>query len=116
MVELQIYDEDSGDTYVITINTNGTFSDIINALLEKNINIADESVLLTNGKSIKINKKYNFLNNQKIILRNIKNLQGFTIQTNDITKKEIQKLKVQKIIKWMWMEVCFTWNKFIWNM
>ena len=79
-MDLQLYDEDSGDTYVITINTNGTFSDIINALLEKNINIADESVLLTNGKSIKINKKYNFLNNQKIILRNIKNLQGFTIK------------------------------------
>ena len=98
MVDLQIYDEDSGDTYVITINTNGTFSDIINALLEKNINIADESVLLTNGKSIKINKKYNFLNNQKIILRNIKNLQGFTIQANDVTKQEIQKLKVQKTL------------------
>ena len=97
MVDLKIFDEDSGKTHVISLNGHGTFSDIINALLDKDINMADESILLTNGMTIDINKTYNFLNNQKFILRNRNNLEGFAFKFNDVTKQEIQKLKVRKI-------------------
>ena len=97
MVDLKIFDEDSGKTHVISLNGCGTFSDIINALLDKDINMADESILLTNGMTIDINKTYNFVNNQKFILRNRNNLEGFAFKFNDVTKQEIQKLKVRKI-------------------
>ena len=37
MVDLDIYNEESGKTYKISINKKATFSDIISALLEKDI-------------------------------------------------------------------------------
>jgi hypothetical protein len=101
MVDLDIYNEESGKTYKISINKKATFSDIISALLEKDINIADESILLTKGKKIEVDKTYDFSDNQKITLRNRKNLEscGIRINFNDVTKQIIQKLKVAKFAK-----------------
>ena len=98
MVDVDIYNEESGKTYKISINKKATFSDIISALLEKDINVADESILLTKGKKIEVDKTYDFSDNQKITLRNRKSLEscGIRINFNDVTKQIIQKLKVRK--------------------
>ncbi len=106
MVDLDIYNEESGKTYKISINKKATFSDIISALLEKDINIADESILLTKGKKIEVDKTYDFSDNQKITLRNRKSLESCGINFNDITKQTIQKLKVRKKAKgYEWLTV-----------
>ena len=95
VVTINVLDDDL-EKYTIEINNPATFDDIVLALLEKNVEVPNEAIILKNSSKMELDKKYTFSNDESIILRNRANLEGFTLNFNDVTKKRIQQLKVTK--------------------
>ena len=95
VVTINVLDDDL-EKYTIEINNPATFDDIILALLEKNVEVPNEAIILKNSSKMELDKEYTFSNDESIILRNRANLEGFTLNFNDVTKKRIQQLKVTK--------------------
>ena len=99
MVNLNIFFEDRGENHNISFPSSGTFEDLVDKILELNIPLTDDSFFLTKGNRIELEKKYNFEENQKIIVRKEGALECL-ITFNDVTKKTkdaIIKRKVHKI-------------------
>ena len=96
VVTIKVKDTDTGGNYTIKINNIATFDDVINALLDNNIDVPDEIKILKNKMSMEIDKQYTFTDNESISMVNRANLEGFTLNFTDITKKRIQELKVRK--------------------
>ena len=69
MVNLNFYFEDTDKYYNISFPSSGTFEDLVDKILELNIPLTDDSFFLTKGNRIELEKKYNFEENQKIIVR-----------------------------------------------
>jgi hypothetical protein len=95
VVTINVLDDDL-QKYTIEINNPATFDDIVLALLEKNVEVPNEAIILKNSSKMELDKNYTFSNNESIILRNRANLEGYTINFNDVTNKRIQQLKVTK--------------------
>ena len=99
MVNLNFYFEDTDKYYNISFPSSGTFEDLVDKILELNIPLTDDSFFLTKGNRIELEKKYNFEENQKIIVRKEGALECL-ITFNDVsskTKDAIIKRKVHKI-------------------
>ena len=102
MVNLNFYFEDTDKYYNISFPSSGTFEDLVDKILELNIHLADDSFFLTKGNRIELEKKYNFEENQKIIVRREGALEAFITTFNDVssnTKDAIIKRKVNKVSK-----------------
>ena len=101
MVNLNFYFEDTDKYYNISFPSSGTFEDLVDKILELNIPLTDDSFFLTNGNRIELEKKYNFEENQKIIVRREGALEAFITTFNDVskTKDAIIKRKVNKVSK-----------------
>ena len=99
MVNLNFYFEDTDKYYNISFPSSGTFEDLVDKILELNIPLTDDSFFLTKGNRIELEKKYNFEENQKIIVRR-KDALECLITFNDVackTKDAIIKRKVHKV-------------------
>jgi hypothetical protein len=99
MVNLNFYFEDTDKYYNISFPSSGTFDDLVDKILELNIPLSDDSFLLTKGSKIELEKKYDFEENQKIIVRKEGTLECL-ITFNDVackTKDAIIKRKVHKV-------------------
>ena len=99
MVNLNFYFEDTNKSYNISFPSSGTFEDLVDKILELNIPLSDDSFLLTKGSKIELEKKYDFEENQKIIVRKEGTLECL-ITFNDVackTKDAIIKRKVHKV-------------------
>ncbi len=99
MVNLNFYFEDTDKYYNIPFPSSGTFDDLVDKILELNIPLSDDSFLLTKGSKIELEKKYDFEENQKIIVRKEGTLECL-ITFNDVackTKDAIIKRKVHKV-------------------
>ena len=96
VVTIKVKDTDTGGNYTIKINNIATFDDVINALLDNNIDVPDEIKILKNKMSMEIDKQYTFTDNESISMVNRANLQGFSLNFTDVTKKRTQELKVRK--------------------
>ena len=101
MVNLNFYFEDTDKYYNISFPSSGTFEDLVDKILELNIHLADDSFFLTKGNRIELEKKYNFEENQKIIVRREGALEAFITTFIDVskTKDAIIKRKVHKVSK-----------------
>jgi hypothetical protein len=101
MVNLNIFFEDRGENHNISFPSSGTFEDLVDKILELNIPLADDSFFLTKGSQIELEKKYNFEENQKIIVRRKDALENLITTFNNVckTKDAIIKRKVHKVSK-----------------
>ena len=99
MVNLNIFFEDRGENHNISFPSSGTFDDLVDKILELNIPLSDDSFLLTKGSKIELEKKYDFEENQKIIVRREGALEAFITTFIDVskTKDAIIKRKVHKV-------------------
>ena len=98
MVNLNFYFEDTDKYYNISFPSSGTFEDLVDKILELNIPLTDDSFFLTKGNRIELEKKYNFEENQKIIVRREGALEAYMTTFNDVSSKTKDAIIKRKVL------------------